>query len=321
MLIRFWGSRGSIPTPLGYRAVRSKLREALMVARGHRLDSLEAIDNFLAKELPFSISGTYGGNSSCVEIEAGGNENQYVLCDLGSGVREFGNALVAKHGPAKKSRFNVFLSHTHWDHIMGFPFFTPSYIPGNAIRIHGCHKEMRDAFIRQQSNPCFPIDFRSLGATIEFVELEPGRTYEIDGLSVRAIRQNHPSDSYGFRFSKDGKSMVYSTDSEHKYDVLNENYPFVEFFRDADLLIFDAQYSLADQISVKEDWGHSSNMIAVELAQLARVKHLVMYHHEPVFDDKMIEKVLGETRRYAEINGSPHKLTVTSAYDGLEIDI
>ena len=321
MLIRFWGSRGSIPTPLGYRAVRTKLREALLVARGHRLDSLEAIDDFLAKELPFSISGTYGGNSSCVEIEAGGNENEYVLCDLGSGVREFGNALLAKHGPARKSHFNVFLSHTHWDHIMGFPFFTPSYIPGNVIRIHGCHKEMREVFIRQQSNPCFPIDFLSLGATIEFVELEPGRTYEIDGLSVTAIRQNHPSDSYGFRFTKNGKSMVYSTDSEHKFDVLTENYPFVEFFRDADLLIFDAQYSLADQISVKEDWGHSSNMIAVELAQLARVKHLVMYHHEPVFDDKMIEKVLGETQRYAEINGSPNQLTVTSAYDGLEIVI
>ena len=268
MLIRFWGSRGSIPTPLGYRAVRSKLREALLVARGHRLDSLEAIDNFLVKELPFSVSGTYGGNSSCVEIEAGGDE--YVLCDLGSGVREFGNALIAKQGPAKKSRFNVFLSHTHWDHIMGFPFFTPSYIPGNVIRIHGCHKEMREVFIRQQSNPCFPIDFRALGATIEFVELEPGRSYEIDGLSVKAIKQNHPSDSYGFRFTKNGKSMVYSTDSEHKFDVLTEDYPFVEFFRDADLLIFDAQYSLADQISIKEDWGHSSNMIAVELAQLAQ---------------------------------------------------
>jgi ribonuclease BN (tRNA processing enzyme) len=115
--------------------------------------------------------------------------------------------------------------------------------------------------------------------------------------------------------------MVYSTDSEHKFDVLTEKYPFVEFFRGADLLIFDAQYSLADQISVKEDWGHSSNMIAVELAQLAGVKHLVMYHHEPVFDDKMIEKVLNETRRYAEINEHPQKLIVSSAYDGLEIVI
>jgi glyoxylase-like metal-dependent hydrolase (beta-lactamase superfamily II) len=210
MLIRFWGSRGSIPAPLGYRAVQAKIREALLTARGHQLDSLEAIERFVAKELPFSTSGTYGGNSSCVEIEAGGNENEYVLCDLGSGVREFGNALIAKHGPERKSSFNVFLSHTHWDHIMGFPFFTPSYIPGNLIRIHGCHSAMRDVFIRQQSNPCFPIDFRSLAATIEFVELEPGRTYEIDGLSVTPIRQNHPSDSYGFRFTKDGKSMVFT---------------------------------------------------------------------------------------------------------------
>ncbi|HYK64985.1 MAG TPA: MBL fold metallo-hydrolase [Patescibacteria group bacterium] len=320
MLIRFWGSRGSIPSPLSYRSVRSKLREALLAARGRQLETAEAIDAFIA-QLPFSVGGTYGGNSSCVEIETDGGE--YVLCDVGSGVREFGNALLAKHGPAKKSHFNVFLSHTHWDHIMGFPFFTPSYIPGNVIRIHGCHSAsaMRDVFIRQQSNPCFPVDFRSLGATIEFVELEPGRTNEIDGLSVKAIRQNHPSDSYGFRFTRDGKSIVYSTDSEHKFDVLTESYPFVEFFRGADVLIFDAQYSLADQISVKEDWGHSSNMIAVELAQLARVKQLVMYHHEPMFDDKMIEKVLGETRRYAEIDGSPQKLIVSSAYDGLEIAV
>jgi hypothetical protein len=85
MLIRFWGSRGSIPTPLGYRAVQNKLRDALLAARGHRLDTLEAINDFLAKELPFSVSGTYGGNSSCVEIEAGGDD--YVLCDLGSVVR------------------------------------------------------------------------------------------------------------------------------------------------------------------------------------------------------------------------------------------
>jgi phosphoribosyl 1,2-cyclic phosphodiesterase len=319
MLIRFWGSRGSIPSPLNYLQVRAKVREALLAARGHRLDTPEAVDAFILNELPFSVSSTYGGNSSCVQIETGGEE--YVLCDVGSGVREFGNALIAKNGPAKKSRFNIFLSHTHWDHIMGFPFFTPSYIPGNVIRIHGCHSAMRDVFIRQQSDPCFPVDFRSLGATIEFVELEPDRIYEIDGLSVKAIRQNHPSDSYGFRFSKDNKSVVYSTDSEHKFDVLTETYPFVEFFRDADVLIFDAQYSLADQISVKEDWGHSSNMIAVELAQLAHVKHLVMYHHEPMSDDKMIERVLGETRRYAEINELRQKLRVTSAYDGLEIVI
>jgi len=138
MLIRFWGSRGSIPTPLGYRAIRSKMHDALMAARGHQLDSPEAIDSFIAKELPFSVGGTYGVIRAASKSKPVGDE--YVLCDVGSGVREFGNALIAKHGPAKKSRFNVFLSHTHWDPHHGFPFFTPSYIPGNVIRIHGCHK-------------------------------------------------------------------------------------------------------------------------------------------------------------------------------------
>jgi phosphoribosyl 1,2-cyclic phosphodiesterase len=319
MLIRFWGTRGSIPAPLGHKSVRAKIREALLLARGHHLDGLEAVESFIDEELPFSIAGTFGGNSSCVELVTGGDE--YVICDLGSGVREFGNRVIAKHGAAKPHRYNVFLSHLHWDHILGFPFFTPSYIPGNEIRIFGCHKAMREAFIRQQSHPCFPIDFRKLGASIEFIELEPGRSYDIDGLSVSTIQQNHPSDSYGFRFSQADKSVVYSTDCEHKFQILNDAYPFIEFFRNADILIFDAQYSLADQISVKEDWGHSSNMIAVELAQLAGVRHLVMYHHEPALDDRMLEKILEETRHYAEMTKSVRKLSVTSAYDGLEIVI
>jgi phosphoribosyl 1,2-cyclic phosphodiesterase len=319
MLIRFWGTRGSIPSPLGHRAVKDKIREALLTARGRHLDSLEAIESFIDDDLRFSVSGTYGGNTSCVELVSG--DDEYVLCDLGTGVREFGNRVLARHGPTRHHRFNVFLSHVHWDHIMGFPFFGPSYIPGNVIRIYGCHPHLRDSFIRQQSHPCFPVDFRSLAATIEFVEIEPGRDYDIAGLTVHAIQQNHPSDSYGFRFTQEDKNVVFSTDCEHKFQVLNESYPFIDFYRDADVLIFDAQYSLAEQISVKEDWGHSSNMIGVELAQLAGVKHLVMYHHEPVLDDRMLEKVLEETRHYAAMTRSVRRLHVSTAYDGLEIVI
>ncbi len=319
MLIRFWGTRGSLPAPLNYRAVRAKVRDAMLAAVDRRLDSPAAVETFIDHELPFSIRGTYGGNTSCVELATGADE--FVLCDAGSGVREFGNNLMARYGPARKHRFNIFMSHLHWDHIMGFPFFTPAFIPGNVIRIHGCHPAMRDAFVRQQSDPCFPVDFRNLAATIEFVELQPGHTYNIDGLQVRPILQNHASDSYGYRFEQAGKVVVYSTDCEHKYEILDERYPFVEFFRGADVLIFDAMYSLADQISVKEDWGHSSNIVAVELAQLAGVKHLVMYHHEPIYDDRMIERILAETRRYDELSRTGEALTITSAYDGLEIAV
>jgi anti-anti-sigma factor len=317
LLIRFWGTRGSLPAPLRERAVRVKIRDALIAARGQTLETEAAIDAFIDTGLPFSVRGTVGGNTSCVEIVTGGDE--YVICDLGTGVREFGNRVMNEHDPTAKRCFNVFLSHLHWDHIMGFPFFRPAYIPGNVIRIHSCHSALGEALHKQQSDPCFPVDFRALPATIEFLALEPGRTYEVAGLSVTSLKQLHAGDSYGYRFSRGDKTIVYSTDCEHKYSKLDQSYPFIAFYRNADVLIFDAMYSLADTISVKEDWGHSSNVVAVELAQAARVKRLVLFHHEPAYDDHMIEQVFADTVRFEEISRPGHKVEVISAYDGLEL--
>ncbi|MBV9827120.1 MAG: STAS domain-containing protein [Alphaproteobacteria bacterium] len=317
--VHFWGTRGSLAAPLNHNNTRGKIREALMAARDRQLRTPEAIDAFIERDLAFSVRGTFGGNTACVEIGTGGNE--YMICDLGTGVREFGAKMMMQHGPARPQTYNVFLSHVHWDHIMGFPFFTPAYIPGNKIRIYSAHRSAREALLRQQSAPCFPVLFESLGATIEFIELETGQNYEIAGFTVSCIRQFHEGESYGYRFTKNGKVIVYSTDCEHKASVLDNSYPFVSFFRHADLLIFDAMYSLADAVSVKEDWGHSSNIIAVELAQLARVKKLAMFHHEPAYDDARIERVLGETIRYEEISREDHKVEVISAYDGLDLSV
>jgi phosphoribosyl 1,2-cyclic phosphodiesterase len=317
--VHFWGTRGSLPASLGADAVRAKIRDALLAARNRTLTTPEAIDGFIDRDLPFAVKGTFGGNTSCIEIAAGGDE--HLLCDLGSGLREFGNHILARHGPGRPQCFNVFLSHAHWDHIMGFPFFAPAYIPGNRIRIHSCHKTVREAMLRQQSAPSFPVPFGSLAATIEFVEIEPGIEYQVAGFSVTAIKQFHEGDSYGYRFSRGGKSIVYSTDCEHKATVLDASYPFVGFFRNADLLIFDAMYSHAETVSVKEDWGHSSNIIAVELAQLARVRRLVLFHHEPAYDDARIERVFGETIRYEEISRAGHMVEVIAAYDGLKLTV
>jgi anti-anti-sigma factor len=319
LCIRFWGTRGSLPAPLGERAVRLKIRDALLAARGQSLETEAAIDDFMESRLPFSARGTFGGNTSCVEISTGRDE--YVICDLGTGAREFGNHVIAEHDRAAKRCFNVFLSHVHWDHIMGFPFFGPAYIPGNLIRIHSSHPAVGEALLKQQSDPCFPVNFRALPATVELVALEPGRAYEIAGFSVTSIKQFHTRDSYGYRFSRGNKTIVYSTDCEHKYSSLDQSYPFIAFYRDADVLIFDAMYSLADTISVKEDWGHSSNVVAVELAQAARVKRLVLFHHEPAYDDRMIEEVHAETVRFEEISRPGHKVEVISAYDGLELEL
>jgi len=209
----------------------------------------------------------------------------------------------------------------HWDHIMGFPFFMPAYTTGARIRIHGCHPTLERAFRLQQSAPVFPVDFGRLSAAIEFVHLTPDTWYDIAGLRVRPMLQNHSGDSYGYRFEHDGKSVVYSTDSEHKLDDPAETAAFTAFFRDADLVIFDAMYSLLDAISVKEDWGHSSNVVGVELAQLARVKHLCLFHHEPAFDDEQLESILKETIRLEQLTRTDHTVEVSAAWDGREIDL
>ena len=315
MLIRFWGTRGSIAVAMPSTAMKKKLVGVLSKAIGKPLQTLEQIERFVEQECPTPY--TFGGNSSCVQIDVGGPD--YILCDLGSGARAFGNHMLATHGPGNGQTYHVLMSHAHWDHIAGFPFFMPAYIPGNTIRIYGCHPNLEEAFRRQHGAPSFPVEFERLGARIEFVILEPGRTYEIAGLSVRAMRQHHGGDSYGYRMLRGDRVVVYSTDSEHKLEDQAVTNAFVEFFRDADLVIFDAMYSLADAMSVKEDWGHSSNVVGVELCQMARAKHLCMFHHEPIHDDDQLALLLRETRRLEEITREDHRVEVLAAYDGMEL--
>jgi phosphoribosyl 1,2-cyclic phosphodiesterase len=318
MRVIFWGSRGSLPFALNAAALKTKLVRALTAAAGRNLDTEEKARVFIDNDLDFSVSHTFGGNTPCVEIQAGSGE--YVLCDLGSGVREFGIAALARHGTKSPQTYHVFMSHVHWDHIMGFPFFLPAYLPGNRVVIYGCHDVIESALRRQQDEPCFPVSFDKLGANIEFVALDPHSTSNAAGFRVTPLRQFHSGDSYGFRFERDGKVLVYSTDAEHKLDDPRASDEFVDFLRDADLVIFDAMYSFADSVSVKEDWGHSSNVVAVELCQRANAKHLCLFHHEPAFDDERITRIWRETQRLEEITRLGEPLKVSAAYDGLVID-
>jgi len=319
MQIRFWGTRGSLPAPLGRQGVRRKLVNALVKAAGKGLDTPEKADRFCDEELTFAESSTFGGNTSCVQIDTGGSD--YLLCDLGSGVREFSLSAVARHGPGQPQTYHVLLSHVHWDHIMGFPFFVPAFIPGNRICLYSCHPHLESAIRNQNHAPCFPVEFEALAAKIEFHHLEPGRAYDICGATVVGADQLHSNESFGYRIESGGKAVVYTTDSEHKPEDAESMRRVADFFRDADLVIFDAMYSLADSISMKEDWGHSSNVIGVELCQMAEAKSLCLFHHEPINSDEEIERILHETRRFEEITRSGAPLAVHAAFDGLVLEI
>ena len=316
--IRFWGTRGSLPVALTAPELKQRIAAALRDASARGLRSGSDIDEYVAA-LPFAIAGTYGGHTSCVEIETGGPD--YVLCDLGSGVRPFGQAVIARHGPGTPQTYHIFMSHVHWDHIMGLPFFTPAYIPGNRIRFYGGHAGLESALRRQMDPPSFPVNFSYLRASIEFVHMTPGVRYDVAGMTVLAKLQRHAGDSYGYRFEGGGKTVVYTTDSEHKLADGNEATEFAEFFRNADVVIFDAMYSLADTVSIKADWGHSSNVVGVELCQLAGARHLCLFHHEPASDDAAIAKNLAEARRLEEITRTGAPMHVSAAWDGMEITL
>jgi len=313
--VRFWGTRGSLPVALDASGVRAKLVAALRGASGRTFASAQELDAYV-DALPFDVGATFGGNTSCVELITG--ERDHVVCDLGSGLRAFGQAALARHGPASPQTYHLFVSHLHWDHIMGLPFFGPAYIPGNRLVFYGGHETLEAALRRQMDPPSFPVGFDVLHASIEFVHLSPDTPHDVAGMRVTLKRQHHAGDSYGYRFEKNGRTVVYSTDSEHKLDEPDERLAFADFFRDADFVIFDAMYSLAEATSVKADWGHSSNIVGVELCQLAGAKELCLFHHEPALDDAALAKMLGETRRFEEITRGGTRLRVSAAYDGLE---
>jgi phosphoribosyl 1,2-cyclic phosphodiesterase/anti-sigma regulatory factor (Ser/Thr protein kinase) len=315
MKVHFWGSRGSVPVSLTEQDVRAKIAAALREALRCGISRTDDIERFIDHNLPFAVRGSYGGNTACVEIADG---DAFVLCDAGTGLRDFGNHAVQN---SAKDEFHIFLSHTHWDHIQGFPFFAPAYIPGNRITIYGFHGELEQIFRSQQDGRTFPVPLGAMPAQLRFIVMEPGREYQIAGFRVTGMRQNHPGDSYGYAFERSGRKVVYATDSEHTEDVWGEERSVVEFFRGADLLIFDAQYSFLESAHVKENWGHSSNILGVELGVAAGVRRLCLFHNEPDCDDGMLDRFLKDTRDYLKIYDETSPMEIDLAYDGLELEI
>ena len=203
----------------------------------------------------------------------------------------------------------------------GNSLFVPIYLEGTQITIYGCHPELRKAFSTQQSTPLFPLEFKDLAAGVDFEILSPGKWHEIAGFRVLAKEQNHPGRSFGYRIEKQGKAIVYSTDSEHKDESSVDLESFVEFFKEADLLIFDAQYTLADSWTVKEDWGHSNNVIGTELAQKAGVKHLCLFHQDPTVKDDALDKLLKDSRKLPSLLHEGGPVEVSVARDGMVINV
>lgn len=318
MQIKFWGVRGSAAPSNNAAKIRSKVVRAIQAALDAGLQDTDAVDAFV-DNLPFPIRGGYGSNTPCLEVMLEGDT--FLLLDAGLGLRDFGVNHFATRSGAAGSIFHILMSHLHWDHIQGMPFFPPLYLPGNRINVYGCHDGLEEAFVQQQEPPFFPVPLFETGAVFQAHKLEPQTQYTIAGHQITAIRQHHPGVSYTYKIQKNGKTLIYATDCEHHLTPAGHDRTFVDFIRGADLVVLDAQYDFATSQTLKKDWGHSSNVVAVEMAKEGGVKQLCLFHHEPAEDDDALELFFQQTVRYSSLHKPELPLEVFMAYDGLEVTI
>jgi len=227
-----------------------------------------------------------GGNTSCILVSF--NTGRIAILDAGTGIRKLGNDLLAC---SHEQYDNIFigLSHTHWDHIQGFPFFKPAYDPRRHFTISICGKgrharKLKSLFSEQMQRDFFPVPLNKMGANFTFWEPNITEYDHPRGIKIIADKHQHPGGAYGYRIMEGEKTLVYCTDVEHG-NRIDPN--VVALSRNADLLIHDAQYT-PDELKEKKGWGHSSWKQALEVAEQAEVKKLALFHHDPEHNDSFL---------------------------------
>jgi phosphoribosyl 1,2-cyclic phosphodiesterase len=272
---------------------------------------------------PGAHTARYGGNTPCVAVS--GQPGQLVILDAGSGIRPLGRALArAADAPMQ---LDILLSHTHWDHIQGLPFFQPLNTRGNSVRIYGAPQagvSLERILDRQMDPVVFPVPLKALAADLTITEVGSG-SFEIDGFRVEAFRLRHPGTTLGYKLVPvaGGRSIAYVTDNElgsgGSYDVEADwRNHLVRFLSGVDTLIHDGMYSEA-MIESRAGWGHSTPEQAVGLARDAGCRRLVLFHHEPEHDDATIDALLSGARRSADVQAP--ELAVDAAMEGMALTL
>ena len=288
MEIQLWGVRGSIASPTSNSEYKEKITEILTMAIEQKIDS-NNIESFL-DSLPDNLKYMYGGNTTCASVKSEDTGNTYII-DCGTGVRELGYKLMEGDSGKGKGDISIFLTHNHWDHIQGIPFFTPIYIPGNTLNFFSPYKNQEEILNGQMISPYFPTTFKDTPSKKVYHFLDPQKRETIQlekDLTVSFFPLKHPQGSFAYKFEQKGKVFIFATDAEFTGEILERMTDnTVTFFNNADLLVIDSQYTL-DESFLKFDWGHTSYTMAVNCGIRWNIKQLVLTHHEPAYSDKKI---------------------------------
>jgi phosphoribosyl 1,2-cyclic phosphodiesterase len=311
MRIRFWGVRGSLPAPPTPAQIKSKIFAILERLTPEDLASPDSRERFLSG-LPPWLFGTVGGNTPCVTINQD-NSPETIIFDAGSGIREMGIVLT-KETP-KPSRYHLLFSHFHWDHLQGLPFFGPAYDPGVVIDFYSPNRELENFLQGQMRPPYFPVTMDTMGSKRIFHTLSDKIT--LLGMDISFKKVNHPGGCYCYRVDDGKHRFIYSTDTELSPTDFEKTEENVSFFTGADLLVMDCQYTLGEAIE-KYNWGHSAFSLAVDFAANWGIKQMVLFHHDPSYNDRKLFNILQSARWYTE-RMNIKNVELTLAMEGMEI--
>jgi len=285
MHIHYWGVRGSLPSTLNtidWAGHFEKLMREFFQDGNHGPSQIEAFIH--KKSLPYI--GGYGTATTCVEIS---DHDQSLIIDMGSGIKNLNDHLESTGLIKTKNEYHILMSHYHFDHILGIPFFTPHFMSGKTIHYYSVQTDTESIVRHMFQKPTFPVPFESLNADIQFHTIKPYETHLINGFEVSAYLLDHPDPCYGFRIEKNKKIYAHAVDHESVRRSAAELGADAGLFKDANLLYFDAQYTEAE-MSRHKGWGHGTCDRGFEVATNFNVQQILFAHHDPSADLQSIWK-------------------------------
>jgi phosphoribosyl 1,2-cyclic phosphodiesterase len=268
--------------------------------------------------VPGKHTTRYGGNTTCLELTL--QSGRKVIIDAGTGIRALGDKLASEN---ERVDIHLLMTHIHWDHILGFPFFAPIYDPSTRILIDGyrtCMKGLRSTFDSKMGDGFFPIRFDEVKAEVQYIDRLGQGELEIDGTVIDSVPLQHPQGGFGYRFREGEKTLVFITDNELREDARTGRKPkgYAKFSENADILIHDCQYT-AQEIDKRKGWGHSDYRAVADLASQANVKRLILFHHDPSRKDPEVTAIRIQCEELAKEKNST--MIIEAAQEETELEL